>query len=496
VFANVTVLDPASGQAFPGMSVTVDGTRITAVAPQDSAPTPPGSRVVDGRGKYLLPGFWDMHVHGTLDRTFTLPMLVAHGVTGVREMFGRRLDRVKELRQEIAAGRALGPTIVTSGPIVDGAGAFWPGSAIVTTGPEAKAAVRAQAAAGADFIKVYSALNGEAYRAIAEQARTTGIPFVGHVPDLVSLREASAAGQASVEHLTGLLLAGASDEDGILAELADSARGPGGRKAVQRALGRLRPALAERFDTLRAESTFALLAANRTWQVPTLTVALVGADPTNPALTTDPRLELVPHLLAGMWGAVRRFAGSDTSSARRAVNQRIYQIQRWAVGAMSRRGVPLLAGTDTPNPYTIPGPSLHHELQLLVEAGLSPVEAVRAATSAPAEFLGARDSLGSVAPGKVADLVLLGANPFEDIGNSRLVEAVVLRGRLLDRGSLDALLEGVRAARWRPSDAGLTLLGAMAAMVPLPVRIGLIVLILSIPTALLVWRARRKRKPA
>jgi hypothetical protein len=439
-----------------------------------------------------------MHVHGSLDRAFTLPFMVANGVTGIREMFGRRLEAILELRREIEAGQLIGPAIVTAGRIVDGPGAFWPGSIVVRTDSAARAAVGEQQARGADFVKVYSALPRAAYFGLADEARKRGIPFVGHVPDLITLEEASLAGQASVEHLSGLLAVGADSAHraAMVAELEDSAASPRGRPALRAALDRQRRTLAASFDQASGESVFALLARNRTWQVPTLTVAQVGADPLDPALDAVPEMRYVPHILKGMWHLVRRFAGSDTSSERRALNRRVFEIQRWSVGAMKRAGVSILAGTDTPNAFVVPGSSLHHELELLVESGLTPLEALRAATIEPARFLGALDSLGTVEPGKVANLVLLDANPLSDIRNSRTIRAVVVRGRLLDRPLLDSVLARVEGSRWHLNDAGLTLVEAMLVMVPAPVRFGLPALLISLVLVIMVRRRRRKQEKA
>ncbi len=450
----VTVIDGTGAPPLPGVTVVVTGGRIVSVDP--NGPVPAGALIINGIGKYLIPGLWDMHVHTSWDRHFTIPLFVANGVTGVRDMFGKDPAAIRAVRTAISGGRLVGPRIVTAGRILDGQHAAWPGSLIVEQPRDADRAVAETLADGADFVKVYSSLDRAVYFAIADAARRRGIPFVGHVPRSVTIDEASDAGQKSIEHLTGLDLDAAP-------------------------------------STL--DSLFARFRRNGTWQTPTLTVLGVGADPGSPTLIANPNLRYVPHALRGLWGLARRMVGGDTSGARAAARRRAFEQQLAIVGRMYRDSVDLLAGTDEPNPFTIPGFSIHEELGLLVQAGLPPMAALQAATRNPARFLGAEDSLGTIAPGKLADLVLLNANPLEDIGNTRKIAAVVLRGRVLGRAALDSMLAAVEADRWRPSVAARILSGAIARRVPAVVIVGAVTLMAAVLVTpiILIWRRRQRR---
>lgn len=412
---NVTVVDVALGRLVPDQSVVVRGGRIAAVGDAASGTVPAGATVVDGRGLFLCAGFWDMHVHALLDadvaRSF-LPGFVAHGITGVRDM-GGKLEVLRGARWAILGGTLVGPRIVAAGMLLDGPTPVDPGISIAVATPEdAGPAVDSLARGGADFVKVYTRLPRAAYFAVLRAARLRGLPVAGHVPAEVTPQEASDSGQASIEHLR--------DEGQPLCVSAGDA-------PCRTLLDRLR--------------------VNGTWQVPTLTVLRVKAMLADSALTTDPRLATVPERLRAAWDGVRIRTDSQPSAilARRARLQE----RMLLAAALPAAGVRLMAGSDAGAPYVYPGSSLHEELALLVGAGLTPLDALRAATLWPAEFLGAADSMGTVAPGKVADLVLLEGNPLEDVGNTRRVRAVVLRGVLLGRGRLDSLAAGERRPEGR-----------------------------------------------
>ena len=281
----------------------------------------------------------------------------------------------------------LGPCIVAAGPLVDGPEPTFPDLSIaVADEAEGRRAVVMLKRRGADFVKVYSLLPRAAYFAIADEAKQQGIPFAGHVPDSVNAGEASDAGQKSIEHLSGILLACSTRE----AELRDAlleARAKSDAASLLRALHDIQTIGKQTYSDDKAEKLFSRFAQNQTWQVPTLT----------------------------------------TARGPNAFN---------LVAAMRRAGVRFMAGTDAPNPWAYPGVSLHEELNLLVRAGLTPMEALQTATINPAIYLGLQDSLGTVEKGKVADLVLLEANPLEDISNTRKISGVVIRGKLIGKQGL------------------------------------------------------------
>ena len=433
--AGVNVIDVTHGAIAAGSTVVLSGGRIVDVGKSANVHIPHSAQVVDGSRKFLIPGLWDMHVHMVFgdwfsqSREIVLPLFVANGVTGVRDM-GGELEVLQQWRREIAQGKLLGPRIVTSGPMLDGPKPRFPSSVAVASPEDSRKAVDDLKRRGADFIKLQSLMSRESYFAIADEAKRQGIVFAGHVPDAIRAVEASNAGQKSIEHLTGVFEGCSNVEDELL-------RGP---KGIKRFL--------ETFDDAKAAALIAVLARNRTWQAPTLVWERGGNLLDQRDLQHDTRARYVP----ASWknGAWRRFAedilkdqaNGDLETRRRFVAKEIEVVR-----AMHRAGIPFLAGTDTAaGVYVFPGFSLHEEMQLLVQAGFTPLEALQCATRNPAEYLGKLSEMGTLEKGKVADLVLLDANPLEDIANTQRIAGVVVAGRYLSRGDLDRLLRSVEMA--------------------------------------------------
>jgi len=419
VFTHATIIDVTGAAPRRDATVVITGDRISAIG--DNVSVPAGAQVVDASGKFLIPGLWDMHVHWYLRDTFTL--FIANGVTSVRQMFGN--SDLLRWREQIAKGSLLGPRMVVASPIIDGPEPIWPNSIAVRNEEEGRKAVKRVKQWGADFVKVYALLPRDAYFGIADEAKQQGITFAGHVPNSVSPAEASDAGQKSIEHLTGILIA-CSDKETELRDKLVKADSPEAR-------GRVQTSALETYDEKKAADLIAHFVKNQTWQCPTLTVLRSNAYLGDESFRRDGRLRYIPRLLQQRWNF--RVANHDS-----AVTKRVLQKQLEIVGAMQRAGVPILAGTDTGNPFCFPGFSLHEELALLVIAGLTPVEALRSATLNPAKFFGLDQTLGTIEQGKIADLVLLDANPLLDIRNTQKINAVVSNGRLFDRKALDKML--------------------------------------------------------
>jgi imidazolonepropionase-like amidohydrolase len=444
VFAHATVIDATGAPAQRDVTVIITDDRITALGKSADLPLPTNAVIVDATGKFLIPGLWDMHVHWY--ETDYLPLFIANGVTGVRMMWGMPLHH--EWRKEIEQGTLVGPRLFLASTLVDGPKPFWPGSMTASNDAEGRQAVTRAREDGADFVKVYTGLPREAYFAIAEEAKKQGIPFAGHVPLSVSAEEASQAGQRSIEHLTGILPACSSRA----AELLKSAQAAlAGVLATNEPMGLRTHLLQERrvsletYSRTKAAAVFAEFKTNHTWQCPTLTVLRDLRYIDDPAITNDARLKYVSRGLRASWdpGGDERLQGMTADDV--AVGRRTFQKELEIVGTMRRAGVDILAGTDTGNPYCFPGFSLHDELGLLVQAGLTPMEALQAATLNPARFMGRDRELGTLEPGKLADLVLLDANPLDDIANTRKINAVVCRGRLFPKSSLDEMLAATEA---------------------------------------------------
>jgi imidazolonepropionase-like amidohydrolase len=442
---NVTIIDATGVAPRPEMTVLIDNQRIAAIGPSATLTIPRGFQILDAGGKFLIPGLVDMHVHLTGagepagSREFFLPLLVANGITTVRDM-GGYLESLIPLRKEITQGKRLGPQIFFAGPYLDGSPPSFQPSLVVTNSVEASEDVHSLIRRGVDFIKVQSILSRESYFAIAAACKREHISFVGHVPDRVTAAEASDAGQKSIEHLTGVLRGCSRDEPRLMREqfLVDKKETP--TQSRLRVLAWQREVLRS-FSDKNAQNLFDRFVHNQTWQVPTLILLKKDAfatPKTDPS--QDPRRKYIPkHFLDG-WdkGAVDRDKG--TTKQEFALRSELLAKSIQIVGRMQSAGVRIMAGTDSAAPYVFPGSALHEELALLVQAGLTPMQALQAATRNPAEFLGKLDSQGTIEQGKFADLVLLEANPLSDIQNTQRICAVILRGKLLDRKALDGTL--------------------------------------------------------
>ncbi len=444
LLTHVTVIDATGTPAKPDMTVHVRNHRIVAVRPSSAMAPPKDAVVVNASGKYLIPGLWDMHVHTGRRDTF-LPLYIANGVTGVRDMGGdleeptgdlsSRYVQLRLWREAIERGSLVGPRFVSAGFLIDGYP--WPGNVSVANAEEGRQAVDVLKQIGVDFIKVKSALSKEAYLAIADESRRQRIVFAGHVPDAVRAANASDAGQKSIEHLTGVSLGCSREESQLMEELATAIEA---RDRVR--YGRATARVTETFDTKAAAALFSKFAKNQTWQVPTLvelkanalgsSVSAAGQTPGSP----DPHWRFLPAPLRERWSKEQRPGDSEAG-------QKLFATEISLAKQMHEAGVPFMTGTDSANPFVLPGYSLHEELKLFVIAGFSPMEALQAATINPARYLGKAEDLGTIETGKFADFVLLDANPLENISNTQRIWAVVANGRYLSRSDLDAMLAGV-----------------------------------------------------
>ncbi len=442
VFTDVTVIDATGAKAATGMTVVITGGRIAEIEKADKARVPAGATVIPAKGKFLIPGLWDMHVHQFLKDLF-LPLEIANGVTSVRDMFAP-LPLIKQWQIEIREGKLLGPRIIAAGPIVNGPKPVWPGSIAVGNAAEGVKAVTTVKQGGSDFVKVYSLLPRDAYFAIAAEARRQGIPFAGHVPDSVSVAEASDAGQKSIEHMTGVLLGCSSKEEELRRQAVE--RRASGVQALISSFLQDNAKAADTYDERKAAALFARFKKNGTWMSPTLTVLRSIAYMADADFRNDERLKYIPAFLKmSMWGPTA-FGLNTRTSEDNALAKRVFTRQLEIIRAMHLAGVRIIAGTDTPNPYVFPGFSLHDELALLVKAGLTPMEALQTATRNAAEYAGQLDVVGTIEKGKIADLVLLDADPLADIANTTRINSVVVGGRLLDRAAINSMLAKVEAA--------------------------------------------------
>jgi hypothetical protein len=439
---HVSVIDLSAshvkGALQEGQTVIVKDSCILAVGAK--VRIPPGARVIDGTGKFLIPGLWDMHVHTLFEgRTeFFFPLFIANGVTGVREMSSTfSPEEIQGVRNRIANGEVLAPRIGLSAiRIVEGKGnSSTPGFEYISTPTEGREIVKLRKRQGADFVKVYNLLPRDVYFAIVDEAKRQRIPIAGHVPFEVTALEASNAGQRSIEHLTRVLWGCSRREDEIRARSRPSDSTPAGG-GIAGAKGDVEAI--ESFDGKKAAALFASFRKNGTAQCPTLVQLRKFASTADPSFISDPRLKYVPVSVRQMWK--ERLKGPLKEVLPYAI--KIYPRQLQLVNDMQKTHVLILAGTDAGwgNPYTFPGFSLHDELELLVRAGLSSLEALRTATINPAIFMNSRDKFGTVKKGRKADMVLLDANPLDDIANTRRISAVILNGKFLSTRELHQML--------------------------------------------------------
>jgi imidazolonepropionase-like amidohydrolase len=447
VIDRVTVIDVASGVAQPNQRVVIEGTRVTSVAASGTGGAPTGATLIDGSGKYLIPGMWDMHVHVTGGPTtgHMLGLFLANGITGVRDM-GTNLEALVQWRAQSDGGRIVAPRIVGAGVLIDGKPIVYQGITwAVTTPDEARKAVDSLARRGVNFIKAYEMLRPEVYAALAEQAKLRGLPFAGHLPLMVSAEDAVRAGHKSFEHLRGLEIACSSKADSlrrVAADMIEAGKDSAGMPLRSAIHVRLRPRAYETYDEARCRALIQQMVQAGAWQTPNLVLATQAAFRHD---TTEAFQRWVQYLPAGQRNAFRPSPASPATDRGRAAQASALRRAEWFLRTTKQlydAGVRVLPGSDFPNPVMIPGASLHEELALLVRAGLTPAEALRTATQNPAIYLGLTDSLGTIAPGKAADLVLLDANPLADIRNVGKVHSVWRAGRYLNRRTIDLMLEG------------------------------------------------------
>jgi cytosine/adenosine deaminase-related metal-dependent hydrolase len=447
---HVTVIDGTGAPPKPDMTVLIVGYRIAEIAKSNTISVPRFARTIDATGSFLIPGLWDMHAHPDdpelwpvnpppQEKEKLLTLLIANGVTGIRDM-GGDLRLLQEWRARVGNGTIVGPHIYACGPLLDGPKPMWPGSVAISTAEQGRQAVRDLKKQRADFVKVYSLLPRDAYFAIADEAKKLKIPFAGHVPDSVTPEEASDAGQASEEHLLQIVEA-CSDRDAIKKKV-DELR-EAGATPVELRRAYIETMLAT-FDNKKAEALFAKFVKNNTWVTPTVIVWQNNASFEEDSAKYAERMKYLPRYIREYWDPKNNAHLKNRSRERLAAEKLLVKKYLEIIGSMQRAGVKLMTGSDFgANPLLFPGWGVHDEMALLVKSGLSPTEAIQAATRNPAMYLGLDKSVGTIEKGKLADIVVLSANPLEDINNTRKVNAVIFQGRMFDRAELNRMLASV-----------------------------------------------------
>ncbi len=446
---NVTVIDAT--QVLDNATVVISGETIAAVGATAAMTLPDTAERIDGSGKFLIPGLWDAHVHLTFGPDLTVdawyPLLLANGITSVRDT-GGLVEEIMPLRDIARAEGATAPRVFVAGPLVDGTQRVYAGlngrpniSVGVSTPDEARAEIDRLQAAGVDLIKLYEMNSPETFSAAAARADELGLPTTAHVPLSMEAAEAAATGIDGMEHLRNLELACAANYRELLAErrsilAANTDKDGGTLRSELHSLQREAAIAAQ--DSERCQDVITALADNRVFQTPTLMVNTLRTE----RLFSQPRWQetfvYLPASVQADWqtGATSMSAQMQNSEAAQAFTAWSFEM----VKRLQDSGVPVMAGTDTPIGFQTPGFSLHEELRLLTEAGLTPMQALTAATLRPAQFMGLDDKLGTVEAGKWADLVLLTADPRENIANARAIDTVIKGGAVYTRDDLDGML--------------------------------------------------------
>jgi len=448
---SVDVIDIKTGKILEDRTILVVSDRIVDVVPEATYEPAEGVRLIDGHGLYAMPGLWDMHIHMLNDaykpapwdfhspdegddeqREIYMPIYLAFGVTGTRELSGGLTSIT--LRDQIESGEILGPHMFVGSPVLDGPNPIWSGADLISIdGPDsAMSVVKQLHAQGFDFLKTYNFLSPESYRAVHKTARGLGMEVSGEIPISVSLWEAAELGHRTVEHLTGVEFACSSREDELRSGYVARINALNANPSSESPLDIWNRSEWEPFESLDREKRtrlFAHLAKHDTWVVPTIVIQRMISHAQDPRIADNPNFRYIDP-----WSRDLTAMANKYDPERRL--RPLHEYRAGIIDELHRAGVGILAGSDTPGGFT-----LLEELEIFVESGLTPLDALQTATINPARYLGREDELGSIAPGRIADIALLRKNPLADIRNIRSIETVLFQGHVLDRSQLDHMLE-------------------------------------------------------
>jgi imidazolonepropionase-like amidohydrolase len=418
-FVRVNVVPMDSERVLLNQTVIVRDGLIDQIGDHAIVAVPLNTRVIEADGLYLMPGLVDMHVH--VKEENELLLFVANGVTAVRDMWGTTGFQLwlgfpdqLELRDKISQGRLLGPTMYAAGPIMEGEPATMPLMPVFRTSEAARESVAWQKRQGYEFIKVYDNLTPDTYEAILGAAQVYDLPVIGHVPWQVGLDAVLAGNQHSIEHLSGYI-----DPEAVAFLIPED----------------------------RLQHYAILTGQAGVWNVPTIALyQKIGPGSDRQQLENQPGMEYVSPRMRVLWRLFARQMSRSLTYEGPDYPSRIDEIYKRMTRALHENEAGILLGTDTGNPYLVPGFSLHEELAHLVDAGLSPFEALAAGSRNAAEALGRGHEFGTVEPGKRADLLLLQANPLDDVANANRRVGVMLRGQWFTDSELQEMLLELKAS--------------------------------------------------
>ena len=439
IVRHATVVDVAAGRTIADQAIAIAGDTIRAVGPDRAMFRRfPRARQIDARGKFVMPGLWDMHVHFgggpelIEENKALLPLYVAIGVTTVRDAAADLAPSVLQWRSEVALGRLLGPTVFTSGPKLEGYKPLWKGTIEVGTPAEVDAALDRLQAMKVDFVKITdNTLKPDIFLYAVGEAKRRGLNTSAHTPFALTIQQAVDAGLSSIEHIDYLIKAGSPREAEIGAAFA----------AGKMSYGEASDAFTDSFDARYAARVYRQLAKSGVSVTPTLNMGRILAYLDGEDHSQDAGLAYIgPGLRKTYDWRVERAAKATRQQV--AARHKEYELSVRVLPMLARAGIPIMAGTDAGylNSFNYPGWGLHDELERYVEAGLTPQQALASATITGPKFLGHAERYGAIRPGKAADILILDANPLRSIKATRAIHAVVLHGRLLDGAALKALL--------------------------------------------------------
>jgi Amidohydrolase family len=435
IIRHINIVDVKTGTIQPNRIVYIKGNKIDAIEKDNDKNRRSFKGEIEGTNKYLIPGLWDMHTHdvgwliGNAADSFITPIMLANGITGMRDMWGSK-DAIA-LRDSVNRNLMIAPRMLVGSPIVNGPRVFSQAAVTITNIKEVPGIVDSLQREGYDFIKVYSFLRHDLFFALAKYCKEKRIPFEGHVPIGVSAENASSAGMRSLEHLFGLRKSFSITGEKLIPQWE--------AKMLDTSVSQFEVLLesessAHPFDTTIAKKVTATIVANGTFVVPTL-VACKGYTFDRDSLMQSASMQYVPKALKQYWYEARAMLSFEKDML-----QNFSQMLTF----VHEQKLNIMAGTDTGNPFVIPGFSLHDELELYVRAGLTPLEALQTATLNPAIFLHLEKELGTVTKGKLADLVILDQNPLRNIKNTRRIHAIIMNGHLIDKDQIHQFLQKLK----------------------------------------------------
>jgi imidazolonepropionase-like amidohydrolase len=447
--SNVNVIDVENGLR-ENMTVIIKDDRILNIEKSEDLRLSEKNKIIDASEKYIIPGLWDAHVHFAYIESLAPSMFklfLTHGITSVRDT-GGKIDFVKKWRSEADKMPTEAPRVKIAGPLLDGLPNVYDGSAPsrpalsvgVTSVEEAEKVVDELDRAGVDLIKAYEMLSPEQFKAVTARANEKGLKVTGHVPLSMDVISASNAGLNSMEHLRNLELSTATNADELLTErrrILEEGKNLAGGVLRTKIHELQRTPAYDSQDDVKIENILATLEKNDTWQIPTL--ALNTGSTRRYFLRSDwaESFDLLPADIQKNWSdAIETFADQALTSA--SIKRTDWSFDM--IDKINKAGIPIMAGTDCPIFFLTPGLSLHEELVVLVQAGLTNMEAIESATLNPAIYFGLQDELGLVKKGFIADLLLLDANPLENIQNTNKINAVIKNGKVHSRKDLDQML--------------------------------------------------------